>query len=95
MELTLNSNSSLGIGATTPTPIQRSGDDSNVSFESGEKVEKRCETGVTKGFSSETSVSVANASKKKKPANVKTITFKLPKLTTDIPIAYKASGHKN
>ena len=33
MELTPNSNSSLGIGATTPTPIQQSGEDSNVSFE--------------------------------------------------------------
>ena len=43
MELTPNSNFSLGIGATTPTPIQRSGDDSNVCFESVEKVEKRCE----------------------------------------------------
>ena len=30
MELTSNSNSSFGIGAATPTPIQRSGDDSNV-----------------------------------------------------------------
>ena len=50
MELTPNSNSSLGIGATNPTPIQRSGDDSNVCFESVEKVEKRCEPGVTSGF---------------------------------------------
>ena len=50
MELTPNSNSSLGIGATNPTPIQRSGDDSNVCFESVEKVEKRCEPGVTSVF---------------------------------------------
>ena len=50
MELTPNSNFSLGIGATTPTPIQRSGDDSNVCFESVEKVEKRCEPGVTSVF---------------------------------------------
>ena len=49
MELTPNSNFSLGIGATTPTPIQRSGDDSNVCFESVEKVEKRCKPGVTNG----------------------------------------------
>ena len=49
MELTPNSNFSIGIGAATPTPIQRSGDDSNVCFESVEKVEKRCELGVTSG----------------------------------------------
>ena len=33
--------------------------------------------------------------RKKEPANVKTITFKLPKLTTDVPTAYKMSGHEN
>ena len=35
-----NSNFSLGIGATTPTPIQRSGEDSNVCFESVKKLKK-------------------------------------------------------
>ena len=53
IELTPNSNSTLGIGATTPTPIQRNWGiprDSNVCLKSVEKVEKRCEPGVTSVF---------------------------------------------
>ena len=47
MELTFNSNPSLWICPTAPTPIQWSGDDSNVWFEI---IWKSWEPGVTSGF---------------------------------------------
>ena len=47
MELTPNSNPSLWICPTVPTPIQWSGDDSNVCFEISWK---SWEPGVTSGF---------------------------------------------
>ena len=54
IELTPISNSSLGIGATTPTPIRRNqGGFQGIPMfvlKSVEKVEKRCEPGVTRFF---------------------------------------------
>ena len=54
IELTPNSNSTLGVGATTPTPIQRNwGRFQGIPMfvlKSVEKAEKRCEPGVTSGY---------------------------------------------